>query len=228
MMIGALSRVQAASVTTVPPGLQAGDTYRLVFVTSTTMDATSTDIGVYNSFVQSVADSVSDLAALGATWTAIASTGAVNAVDNINWQSATDHIYGLDGTLVSGPGSLLFYDSNDAFFAEPIPTYEDGSAVTPSQVVWTGTSRVGTNTQNGCCTEPLGASTPFTGQTGTANVTGAFANNFDTNASSHVFYAISSELTAPAPEPGTVGFAALGVLALTLAARRKRSQRLTN
>ena len=35
---------------------QAGDTYRLAFVTSATRNATSTDINDYNSFVQGVAN----------------------------------------------------------------------------------------------------------------------------------------------------------------------------
>jgi hypothetical protein len=210
------------AVVTQPAGLQPGEAYRLAFVTSTTIDATSTDIATYNSFVQSVANSISDLAGLGATWTAIASTGAVNAVDNINWQSSVDQIYGLDGTLVSSPSALLFYDSNDAFFAEAIPTYEDGSPISPSQIVWTGTSRVGTNTVNGCCTDPLGSALAFTGLTGTANVHGAFVNNQDTNTSNHYVYAISSTLTAPTPEPGT---ATLVLLSATLcfAMRRRRA-----
>lgn len=219
-----LASSQAASIQTVPPGVQAGQTYRLAFVTSTTTDATSTDIGVYNMFVQNLADSVADLAGLNATWTAIASTGTVNAVDNISWLSATDMIYGLDGTLVSDPSHLLFYDSNDAFFDAAIPTYEDGSAVTASQIVWTGTSRVGTNTQNGCCTAPMGSSTPFTGVTGTSNVTGAFAQNFDTVTATHLMYAISSEITAPAPEPGTTALAAFGLVALILTTRRQQAK----
>ena len=40
-----------AQVTTVPTGLNGGDQYRLVFVTSTTRDATSSDIADYNAFV---------------------------------------------------------------------------------------------------------------------------------------------------------------------------------
>lgn len=64
---------------------------------------------------------------LGATWTAIVSTATVNAVDNISWQSATDEIYGLDGTLVSDPNGLLFSDSNDGHFDNAIPTDETGA-----------------------------------------------------------------------------------------------------
>src|SRR5271157_2532988 len=38
-----------------PAGLAPGSTYRLVFVTSTTNQATDTDIGIYNSFVSAAA-----------------------------------------------------------------------------------------------------------------------------------------------------------------------------
>ena len=54
---GIASRLYADPII-VPPGLNPGDKYRLVFVTSTTTDATSPDISYYNSFVTNVADDV--------------------------------------------------------------------------------------------------------------------------------------------------------------------------
>ena len=54
-----------------------------MFVTSTTTDATSPDIGYYNSFVTNVADAVPELLALNATWTVIGSTSAISAATNI-------------------------------------------------------------------------------------------------------------------------------------------------
>ena len=53
-LLGATMAAQGA-VTTVPTGLNIGDQYRLVFVTSTTRDAASTDISVYNTFVNDLA-----------------------------------------------------------------------------------------------------------------------------------------------------------------------------
>ncbi len=216
-LTAALASAQAGTIDLIPPGLVPGDTYRLAFVTSATTDATSSNISVYNTFVQNLANAVPALDSLGATWTAIASTLSVNAVDNISWQSATDKIYGLDGTLVSGPTSLLFFDSNDGFFNAPIPTHEDGSPITAGVEVWTGTSRVGTNTVNGCCTEPLGdGGVSFAGLTGSANVYSAWVSNLDSDGNVHPLYAISSELTVPeqTPEPATSGLVACGVLAL--------------
>ena len=59
---------------TVPTDLNPGDEYRLAFVTSTTRDATSTNIADYNAFVTTVAESVPELLALNTTWTAFGST----------------------------------------------------------------------------------------------------------------------------------------------------------
>ena len=39
----------------VPAGLGVGDSFRLLFLTSTTRDATATDIEVYNAFVRAAA-----------------------------------------------------------------------------------------------------------------------------------------------------------------------------
>src|ERR1035437_10826646 len=50
---GIASRSDAGPI---PAGLNPGDKYRLVFVTSTTTDATSPDISYYKSFVTNMAD----------------------------------------------------------------------------------------------------------------------------------------------------------------------------
>ena len=56
-VVGIAARSDASTLT-IPPGLNAGDTYRLVFVTSNTTTATSTNIADYNAFVTSAADAV--------------------------------------------------------------------------------------------------------------------------------------------------------------------------
>ena len=71
-----------AQVVSQPPELEPGDEYRLIFTTSQRRDATSDDINVYNEFVQSVADSSPELAALGLEWRAVGWTSSVNAIDN--------------------------------------------------------------------------------------------------------------------------------------------------
>ena len=72
----------SAAIVTTPTDLSFGDQYRLAFVTSTTRDPTSSDIGVYNMFVTTAANTQADLVALGTTWTAIGSTFTTDARDN--------------------------------------------------------------------------------------------------------------------------------------------------
>ena len=57
-----------------PAGLAEGDSFRLVFLTSTTTDATSADIAVYNTFVNNAANLSGSLVKdKGWTWYAIGS-----------------------------------------------------------------------------------------------------------------------------------------------------------
>jgi hypothetical protein len=67
---------------TVPTGLNPGDQYRLAFVTSTTRDASSSNIADYNAFVTAAANSDPLVAALNTGWRAIASTPSTAAEDN--------------------------------------------------------------------------------------------------------------------------------------------------
>ena len=78
ILLGVAGSVSAAPVTA-PTGLSPGEQYRLAFMTSTLSTATATDIATYNTFVTNVANSVTELADLGTTWTAIASTATVDA-----------------------------------------------------------------------------------------------------------------------------------------------------
>lgn len=68
-----------AQVVPVPPDLNVGDEYRLLFVTNSLTDALSADIAVYNVLVAAEAAAVPQLDALGTIWTAVASTPTVDA-----------------------------------------------------------------------------------------------------------------------------------------------------
>jgi len=63
-----------------------GDKYHLAFVSSSTHDAVSTDINVYNAWVQSQADAAGSIvkSAGAITWKAICSTSGMDAKDNTN------------------------------------------------------------------------------------------------------------------------------------------------
>lgn len=138
----------AATVIPVPPGLNPGDTYRLVFRTSGTTQAIFPDIATYNNFVQGFANAQG----LGPGWTAIASTSAANARDNTATATADGagvRIFDIAGTLIAWD----YIDLWDGSILSPIERCEDGSVCGPSSIpfgptaiVWTGTSADGTTT----------------------------------------------------------------------------------
>lgn len=105
LMTAGTSETYATGITT-PTGLNPGDHYRLVFITSTTRDATSSNIADYNNFVTGVANSNPTLLSLGTTWTAIASTNTVSALANTgtDWRPAGIQgvpIFLLNNTLLA-------------------------------------------------------------------------------------------------------------------------------
>jgi hypothetical protein len=199
---------------TVPPGLNPGDTYRLVFVTSDASTAASANIADYNAFVTAEADDNPALAALDATWVAIGSTDTVNAIDNIGSSVASVGIFRLDGLEVAAGTAGLFSGP----LMNPLDLTQFNTTPTCCGV-WTGT-------------EPNGMEATGTGLGSlSGQVTfGSYLNNGSNWVDFTVFpetaglgmYAISSELTVAAPEPATIGLSALGVGALLYAGCRKR------
>ena len=148
---------------------KAGDTYRLVFVSSETTPATSTDIFYYNSFVQSVADGAS----LGSVnWYIVGSTAAVDARDNTgtNPWAPTDvsvPIYLTDGTTKIADNNYDLWNGNiDA----PINIDENGIAVADNTDVWTGTYADGTSMISHSPDRVLGGSSEEPPKTTTGNV----------------------------------------------------------
>ena len=108
-----------ADIVTQPLGLQPGDTYQLVFVTSGTTAATSTSIASYNAFVTAQAANNPTLAAFdtlhGVTWTAIGSTASIAA--NVNAPSS-GAVYTLDGAQVASPLQPLYIgDGTDSLLS---------------------------------------------------------------------------------------------------------------
>ena len=101
--------VPATTATEVPAGwnlkptsLTTGDKFRLLFLSSTKRDGSSTDIAVYNTFVQGLAAAGhADIRAYSAGFRAVGCTAAVDARDNTKTTyTATDKgvpIYWLDG-----------------------------------------------------------------------------------------------------------------------------------
>jgi len=204
---------------TQPTGLNPGDEYRLVFVTSTTRDATSSDIADYNAFVTAAANSSPEFAALGTTWTAIASTATVDARDNTNSNytiSLGVPIYSVEDILVATNNADLW----DGEIGIPIQMDQYG-VYSPTPYTWTGTEPTGV----GRIGYELGTSNPQQGWSWQNDLgrwicrgCGDTQNFLGTQEFS--LYAISGVLVA-VPEPSTASLLALGLIGL--AAKRRRS-----
>ena len=95
----------------IPEGLSGGDRFRLLFGTSATRDATSTDIADYNSFVQTAAAGHADIADFSDGFRAVASTADVDARDNTETTGTGVPIYWLAGNKVADDYAD-FYDNS--------------------------------------------------------------------------------------------------------------------
>ena len=131
---------------------QAGDTYRLAFVSSATTMATSTDIMTYNSFLQGLANT----AGLGgATWKVAGSTATVDARDNTGSNSGPDGlgeaVYLLDGvTMIAGNYKDLWGGLQAPLNRDELGnTGITGSAFTGSETNGTGVGGVGSRVFGG-------------------------------------------------------------------------------
>lgn len=222
LVLGQATGAHAAAIT-VPAGLNPGDNYRLVFVTSTTRNATSSNIADYNAFVTSAANLDLGLAALGTTWAALATTSTVGVLTNLLNEvglASNDTIirlYNTGGVLVATgvtvPMTGLYggtFTSHSGF----LNTTEAGG-ILPVVNVWTGTLGDGTT----LATRELGS--PQAAFVGATLLT--FNNNWTTTSSQLVsslfpLYGISGLLTVPSavPEPSTLAMLGCASLALGL------------
>lgn len=199
---------------------EAGDTYRLIFITSDTFQATSTDINDYNAFVQGVAaGSSKGLTEGGATWKVVGSTDFVDARTNTgtNLGPVGESTFLMDSTIFA-TGNTDLWNGSPAGVAPNLD--EEGNFLIESRV-FTGTNG-GLNTNFRQLGDPNGVT-----ETGVNDARNAGAwlinfNNSQTNFNS--FYALSDPLTIQAggvPEPATATLAMLGLGGLVM--RRRRS-----
>ncbi len=115
-LIGALAIAWVCCVSTpvwaavvAPAGLNPGDTFRLVFVTSTFTSATATEIAYYDDFVTASATAAGLDTYNGAvvSWQAIGSFSDTPAVLRVPATSNSSPIYRLDGAIVATSGADL-------------------------------------------------------------------------------------------------------------------------
>ncbi len=180
-----------------PSGFSAGDRFRLMFVTSTTRDATSSSIGDYNSFVQTrAAAGHMSIRSHSAQFRALGSTAAVDARDNTSTTGTGVPIYWLGGTKVADD----YADFYDGSWANPVGRDESGGAVGSSTRYWTGSDNDGTRAVivEGVVSYELGSAL---GATRTSNQQGLNYNN--NNTASTVSYGLLA--LSPLFEVGTSG-----------------------
>lgn len=214
-IVGLLGLPVAAQASFTPPNLPSGSAYRLIFVTSDTTDATSTAISTYNTFVTTAAGFDSTLPST--SWSAIASTSTTSALNNVDAVCSTigcqsAPIYLVDGTLVANNQSDLFSQ------AAINPISEDENGTSYSGYVWTGSTSGGNSSS-----AAMGSASAEVGNNTFSFPSDYFDIGFSyTNATKLPLYAISGQLTVPAPEPMSGSLLLVGGVATGLVRRLRR------
>ena len=126
-----------------PSGVDAGDSFRLIFITSSGRSATAPGIDTYNQFVQGKATAGHRaIRPYGGGFRAVGSTGTVHARDNICATGTGVPIYWLNGSKVADNYADFFDASWDD---ETNLKNESGNARSVRGIgVWTGTRDNGT------------------------------------------------------------------------------------
>ncbi len=174
----------------IPDGIAPGDSFRLLFVTSTTRDASSTDISDYNAHVQAAAGNNSSLADFNGQFRALISTSAVDAKTNTATTGTGVSVHWLGGEKVADDYADLYDGSWDSVSGKT----ESGAGYTG--LVWTGGNKAGQKSGQ----RHAGASEVRLGDL--SDVTLPLSSpNAGASSETHPLYALSPVITVAEPEP---------------------------
>jgi hypothetical protein len=128
LLLSGMGKVEAGIIT--PAGLNPGDEFRIVFVTSTKTDATSSNLtGHYDPIVSgdAAAAGIDTYNGASVIWRTIGSTSTSNAVDRL--PKDTVPIFLPDGTRVADSGLALWSTGNPSTpLLHAINEHADGGA----------------------------------------------------------------------------------------------------
>ena len=127
------SAVQHQTNALIPPILPPGSRYQLLLITGGSIQATSSDIKVYNDFAAAQITNPA-LTSLGVSWKALVSTPSVSARKNA--PTSTLPIYNTRGQVIALNSSDLWDSSISAFIL-------DQYGQSDQRLAWTGTSPSG-------------------------------------------------------------------------------------
>ena len=157
--------------------LEAGDSFRLLFVTSDTRNAQSRNIDDYNRFVQNAAARNELFKGFSSRFRVLASTYFNNAIDNAGTTGTGVPIYWVESARVADS----YTDFYDGSWASKAGTDEAGRRLGHSTDIWTGTDSNGTRYSQGLGSRTfyaiyadLGRLSPF-GDVGTST---SYKNHF--------------------------------------------------
>ena len=209
----------AAQAVPVPAGLAAGQGYRLAFLTSDRISATSSDISTYNNFVITEAAQNSALDGLG--WSAVVSTAQTSASDNVACSGCNDvPIYLVNDSELAASTTALFSTNLMRRF-----NADQFGFLNNSDYAWTGSTSSG-GKKDGATLGSIISSAGYPFSTNSHWIDPNFKNGSGVKLA---LYALSSEAfvasnnPAAVPEPATL--ALLGTGGLVAAGVRRRSRR---